>query len=54
MDRRSPFDFSDEGDLDRTDVRHVNTIALMILAEWVDKRDREDPDVEHQFRLVRG
>ena len=53
MDRRI-FDFRDD-EYDRVAaVRHTNPIALMILAEWVHKRDQEDPDIEHRFRLVRG
>jgi hypothetical protein len=49
-----PAELPDEDVTERGDVRHGNPIALMILAEWVEKRDREDPDIEHRFRLVRG
>jgi len=53
MDRRTAFDLP-EDDVTERDVRHGNPIALMILADWVHKRDQEDPDIEHRFRLVRG
>jgi len=52
MDRRT--NETDDDFNDRQDVRHGNQVALMILAEWVEKRDQEDPIAEHQFRLVRG
>lgn len=35
-------------------LRHSNPIALLILAEWVEKRDHEDTEVEHGFSVMRG
>jgi hypothetical protein len=54
MDRTTPFDSWDDDAQVRGDVQRGNPIALMILAEWVLKRDQEDPVVEHGFRIVRG
>lgn len=56
MHRRFAFEVPDEEITERGpgDLQHTNPIALMILAEFVEKRDREDDQVEHQFRLVRS
>ena len=47
---REPHGFEDRG----PGLRHSNPIALMIIAEWIEKRDHEDADVDHGFRVMRG
>lgn len=48
-DRHSPF--QPREDRADQDVRHGNPIALMILADHIERRDHDDPVAEHDFRI---
>ena len=54
-EENTAFDRQPEAIEDRgPGLRHSNPIALMIIAEWIEKRDHDDADVEHGFRVMRG